>query len=496
MQGARCDIAVVGAGAAGLFAGLWAARTLAGEGGTLGPGRVVLLDGARTLGAKILVAGGGRCNVTHHEVDERAYAGSSPHAVRRVLAAFPVSRTVDFFRELGVELKREPTGKLFPVTDAARTVLDALLRACRDAGAEIRHPWRVGRIDWVEPATGNMSDEPASGDTNNMSGGALGGPGHFRIHRAGDGPPEWLDASRVILATGGMALPRSGSDGAGYQFARALGHTTTRRIFPALVPLTTPDGHWTRSLSGITTPATIELRSPTGKRLRSFTNSTLLTHVGLSGPSVLDMSRYYTDAQPTHAQPAPAHAHAAPAHAAHPSPAADSQAASLVINWLPGVTPEALDQDLARAKGPGIARYLAERVAHTLTVPEHEPRGMPLRLAQALCEQAGVDPQTPVHTLTREHRRGIVRWSTQCPIPVTGDRGFTHAEVTAGGVPLAELDLATMQSRVRPGLHLCGEILDVDGRIGGFNFQWAWASGYAAGVGAGAEVRGSTETGR
>lgn len=443
------EIVVVGAGAAGLMAGITAARAL-------GPGRVLLLDGAKTLGAKILVAGGGRCNVTHDSVDERAYAGAPPHAVRRVLAAFPVERTVAFFRDLGVELKREPTGKLFPVTDSARTVLDALLRAARDAGAELRHPWRVATIE-------RLPELPAADTSAPLA-------PRFRITRAPapgappgaqhESDPDVILARTLVLATGGMALPRSGSDGLGYAFARTLGHSTTPRIVPALVPLLTPEGHWSRALSGITTPATAELRAASGKRLKAFTNSTLLTHLGLSGPSILDLSRYLTlarDADP---------------------------GASLVLNWLPGVTPDALDDDLARARGPGIARYLAERVPHTLTVPEHEPRGMPLRLAQALCEQAAVDPATPVHALTRDQRRGIVRWAVECPIPITGDRGFTHAEVTAGGVPLSELHLATMASRLGPGLHLCGEILDVDGRIGGFNFQWAWASGHAAGLGA------------
>ena len=131
-------IAVVGGGAAGLMAAIWAGRA--------GGHRVVLLDGARTLGAKILISGGGRCNVTHHAVDETAFAGSSPAAIRKVLRRFDVPATVAFFAELGVALKREETGKLFPVTDRARTVLDALLEAAHIAGVEIVHPWRVAEV--------------------------------------------------------------------------------------------------------------------------------------------------------------------------------------------------------------------------------------------------------------------------------------------------------------------------------------------------------------
>lgn len=406
----RFDIAVVGAGAAGLMAAVWAGRAGA---------RVVALDGARTLGAKILVAGGGRCNVTHHAVDESAYAGSSRHAIKKVLRAFDVGRTVGFFAELGVELKREETGKLFPVTDEARTVLNALLRAVRGAGVELRHPWRVGA---VRRETG----------------------GFAVVREAGH---ETIAAERVIVATGGMALPRSGSDGFGYRLVRSLGHTTTERIFPALVPLTLDPGRtFIPSLSGLTVPATITLWSGTGRKLVEFTNSTLCTHFGLSGPGVLDISRYWLDTR-----------------AADPG-------ATLTINWLPGRAEADADADLAAQRAVGIARALGGR--------------LPDRLARALCESCGIDPAGTLDRLRRDDRRRLVNALTRTPLPVTGDRGFTHAEATAGGVPLSELHLESMESRVCPGLHLCGEVCDVDGRIGGFNFQWAWSSGYVAGKGA------------
>jgi predicted Rossmann fold flavoprotein len=137
-RGGDFDVVVVGAGAAGLFAAIHAGR---------GGARVVALDGAKTLGAKILVAGGGRCNVTHHAVDEKAYAGSSPNAIKNVLRRFGVAETVRFFEAYGVELKREETGKLFPTTDDARTILNALLTAAHDAGVAIRHPQRVTAIE-------------------------------------------------------------------------------------------------------------------------------------------------------------------------------------------------------------------------------------------------------------------------------------------------------------------------------------------------------------
>jgi predicted Rossmann fold flavoprotein len=416
------DVAIVGAGAAGIMAAIWTGRTARPRGEALS---LVALDGARRLGAKILVAGGGRCNVTHHAVDESAYAGSTRQQIRRVLQRFDVPRTIEFFRELGVELKREETGKLFPVTDSARTVLDALLRAAGEAGSELRHPCRVEHVE-----------RASTGFVVNTDAGAL---------RAG----------RIVLATGGQALPRSGSDGQGFALARGLGHSITPHIFPALVPLVLPREHFLCALSGVAADAIVELRSGTGRRLASFTGAVLCTHFGLSGPAILDISRYYTGA-------------AIGARETGESPP------QLVLNWW-GRSAEALEQHLIdsaqAAPRESIGRMLRQR--------------LPERLARALCEHADLDAGMRLHALTREQRRAVIAAVCQLSVPVTGDRGFTHAEAAAGGVPLAELNLKTMESRITPGLYLCGEICDVDGRIGGFNFQWAWASGYVAGSAAG-----------
>ena len=399
---------VIGAGAAGLMAAVFAARTHPGR-------RVVVVDGARSLGAKILVSGGARCNVTHHTVTERDFSGSSPAAIRRVLRRFDVPHTVAFFRELGVELKREDTGKLFPVSNRSRTVLDALLHAAREAGVGLVHPWRVATV-------ARMDDG-------------------FRLTST-DGAV--LVTPRVVLATGGRSLPKSGSDGHGYVLARALGHTISEPVVPALVPLVLSSDHPVRSLSGLTLRTRVEVRAPSGARLASFTDSTLCPHFGLSGPSVLDASRHWLVAR----------------HA--------DRGVRLVISWLPDVPAEQLDGELRDLRAGSVGAFLSRR--------------LPDRLAQAVCHLAGVDPATPGHRLDRDARRALVRELTEAPMPVAGDRGWNEAEVTAGGVPLAELHLHTLASRRCPGLHLCGEIVDVDGRIGGFNFQWAWASGYVVGT--------------
>lgn len=401
------DVTIVGAGAAGLMAAIWAGRT--------NPRRkIIVLDGAAKLGAKILVAGGGRCNVTHDVVTVDAYAGSSRHAIKKVLQGFDVPATIAFFRELGVDLKREETGKLFPTTDTARTVLNGLLQGARQTGVAIHHPCRVTEIT-------------RQADTFTVA-----------------GPWGRVQTGRVILATGGKSLPKSGSDGYGYQLAKALGHTVTPHLLPALVPLTLPKEHPICSLSGLTIDATLTVRAGSGKALASFTGSTLCTHFGLSGPAVLDISRYWLNAQ------------------------LDDPQATLVINWWPGLDAPAFDaQLLALGKGAPITLLRQQ---------------LPDRLARVLCEVAGVDPSAPGHNLTRDQRKALVRAVVEWPLPITGHRGFTYAEVTAGGVPLTEIDLKTMESRLCPGLFLCGEICDVDGRIGGYNFQWAWSSGYVAGV--------------
>ncbi|MFN8486358.1 MAG: NAD(P)/FAD-dependent oxidoreductase [Caldilineaceae bacterium] len=409
MRSEMVDVAIVGAGAAGLFAAIWAGRTQPDR-------RIVALDGAQKLGAKILVAGGGRCNVTHDQVDVNVYAGASPNAIRKVLRRFDAPQTVAFFQKLGVELKREETGKLFPTTDSARTVLDALLKAAQAAHVSIQHPCRVETIT-------------KTGDNFHIQGG-------------------WgqLTAHKVILATGGKSLPKSGSDGQGYKLAKALGHTITERVFPALVPLTLPKDHFICTLSGLTLPTTLEVHLGNGKKVISFTDSTLCTHFGLSGPAVLDISRYFIDAQMSDPQTA------------------------LLINWWPGQASEALEQMLLALGRTTPLKLLRD--------------ALPERLARVLCEQAGIEASTPGHQLTREQRKALVRLVTAYPLPITGNRGWNVAEVTAGGVPLNEFDLNTMESRICPGLQLCGEICDVDGRIGGYNFQWAWASGYVAGVSA------------
>ena len=409
------DVAIVGAGAAGLFAAIWAGKKVEGH-----SVQIAVLDSARKLGAKILVAGGGRCNVTHCRVTEHDFAGSSPAAIRKVLRRFSVEQTVEFFADAGIELKKEETGKLFPVSDSARTILQALLDQAQSVDVSITHPARVTDIDQLpcNVLTKGCEKEP-----------------RLRVVSE-DGV---LLARHVIVCTGGKSLPKSGSDGSGYRLVEKLGHTISKPLVPALVPLTLADSHWIRGLSGVTVPAAVTLSKESGKRICTYSGSTLCTHLGLSGPSILDISRHWLIEQD-----------------------ADSNV-RLNINWLPEHSENVLD-DLLQDQRIGAFGVLR--------------RWLPDRLARQLCIESGA---TCTGDLTRSIRKKLVKSVTATPLPVQGNRGFAVAEATAGGVPLEEVQLETMESRKCPGLYLAGEVLDVDGRIGGFNFQWAWSSGFVAG---------------
>lgn len=382
---APVDVAIVGAGAAGLATAIFAARRNPSH-------SIVLIEGARRPGAKILVSGGGRCNVTNSAVTSADFWGTSRASIRRILAALPVRETVAFFREIGVALHEEADGKLFPDTNSARTVLDALLAEARARGVRLDSGRRIESI------------------RRDADGFSLGG-NHAR---------------RVVLATGGRSLPKSGSDGTGYRLAEALGHTIVSTT-PGLAPLLL-DGDFHVPLSGVSQDVELTVRSK-GRIVERIRGAMLWTHFGVSGPAPMNASRVWLR----------------------------SEAPSMTANLLPGDDFGTVDRRLQSGTG-----WLAER--------------MPSRVAEAL-----VGPGAR----TKDERRALAHRLVEFPLPVKDSRGWNHAEVTAGGVPLNEIDPRTMESRRCPGLFLVGEILDADGRIGGFNFQWAWSGGFAAGSGLG-----------
>jgi predicted Rossmann fold flavoprotein len=329
-----------------------------------------------------------------------------------VLRAFGVDETVAFFREIGVPLHEEEHGKLFPDANRSKVVLEALLAEVERRGVRLLAGERVLEV-------------AARGDGFSL--------------RTSRGEHA---VARVVLATGGLSLPKSGSDGFGLEAARRFGHSVVPTT-PALVPLLLA-GSFHAALSGVAHEAELVVRDASRKPLRR-TGSLLWTHFGVSGPVVLDVSRAYLRAS------------------------LEGGAPVLEANLLPGRDFAWVERELVRlaAEAPrtSVVRALARR--------------LPQAVALAVASDAGCGEAT-LGRLTREERRRLVRGIVERPLPVAGSRGYAFAEATAGGVPLDEVDTATMQSKLRPGLFLAGEMLDVDGRIGGFNFQWAWASAWVA----------------
>ena len=404
-------VVIVGAGAAGLATAIFAAEAIPAE----ERGSITLLEGARRIGAKILVSGGGRCNVTHVAVGPEDYHGSRP-VVRNVLKGFGVAATREWFTSLGVELKEEPTGKLFPVTDSARTIVDALVGRLEELGVDVQVDARVESIE-------------------------RNGDGLFHL-QLGD---RTITAEQLVLATGGRSLPKSGSDGVGYSFARALGHTVTD-TWPALVPLVLDEDFGHADLSGVSHRAELSVRVG-GKRIASATGELLWTHFGISGPVALDISRTWVREEEL------------------------GHAPTLHCHSVPDFSREEIE-DAFLSEGRRTPTMTAERFL------SHE---LPRRIAQWHCRRSGLEPRHPISQVPKEARRTLLDRVSALHLPATAPRGWNVAEVTAGGVPLAEIDHRTFASRACDQLSLVGEILDCEGRLGGFNFQWAWASGAAAG---------------
>jgi hypothetical protein len=361
------------------------------------------------------VSGGGRCNVTNVVVGEGDFWGGRSSIVRRVLRAFPAADAAEFFRRIGVPLHEEEDGKLFPDSNKARDVLDALLRELRLAGATLLADHRV--LDVVQ-----VPDGFAIATTR----------GEYHAHR-------------VVLATGGLSLPKSGSDGAGLSIAERLGHTIVATT-PALAPLLlAPNEPLHQELAGVAHGAELSIWTE-GRIAIRLRGSMLWTHVGLSGPVALNASRHWLRLTVNGLQP------------------------SVTVNMCGADDFDAIDRrvaDLARDR-PKASLQVA---LSTL---------IPASVAAAILNQLAIDPLTTAAHVTRPDRRRLSHALAEWPMPVTGTRGYNHAEATAGGISLAEIDPARMESRVCPGLFLVGEMLDVDGRLGGFNFQWAWSTAYVA----------------
>jgi predicted Rossmann fold flavoprotein len=404
------DVVIVGAGAAGLATAIFIGRANP----TL---RVVVVEGARSPGAKILVSGGGRCNVTNADATEADFNTGSPAIVRRVLRRWPTRATIEFFHGLGVPLHEEPLGKFFPDSGRARDVLNALLGEVRRVGARLRAATRVRALR-----------ASAEGFVLETSSGAL------RV-------------ATVVMATGGLSLPKTGSDGWGLVAVRDLGHSIVPTT-PALAPITLRGGPGAihAALAGVGVPARLDLASAETSATR-VRGSLLWTHFGVSGPAALDLSRHWLRAD------------------------LEARPVALTASFCPSETFESVE-----ARWTALARA-RPRASFATALAEFVPASM----AAAMLDATVLAADRTLATLSRDDRRRLVHALTAWPLEATGSRGYAYAEVTAGGVPLQEIHPESMASRLVPGLYLVGEILDVDGRLGGFNFQWAWASAKVAG---------------
>lgn len=405
-------VIVIGGGAAGSMAAIFAAS---------GGAETVLLESTRDGGRKILISGGGRCNVLPASVDEsRFVTDSSPNVLRKLVRAWPLAEQRRFFEEtLGIPLVEETESlKLFPASHKARDVRDGLLARARAAGVQLQTETRVTAI---EPAGGRWTV------------------------RVEDGAPLAGDA--VVVATGGLSVPATGSDGAGLAMLAGLGHVM-HPTYAALTPLTSDASQYS-ALSGIS--LRVALTATSAERGASARGGFLFTHRGYSGPAVLDVSHVLVRAR-----------------------ADASSSARLRVQWTEW----------------GDAEWHAALTARgTRSVLGVVRTQLPDRLAAVLVEEAGVDPSRALPELRRDERRRLIDVLVRGSLPWQGDEGYKKAEVTGGGVALGEVHPQTLESRRHRALFLCGEVLDAFGPIGGYNFLWAWATGRVAGIAAAAAVR-------
>lgn len=399
-------LVIVGAGAAGSMAAIWAARRARTHADSL---EVLLIERTRDGGRKILISGGGRCNVLPSTSQpERFVTDSSPHTLRKILRSWPLHEQRDFFEhDLDLPLVLEAdTGKLFPASGRAMEVRDRLRDLVEREG--VRSGFRQ-RVTAVEQE-------------------AL----RWRL-RFEEG--ESIEADAVVIATGGLSVPTTGSDGFGLALARQLGHAIVDP-YPALTPLLggTPAHH---ALAGIS--SVVALTAPSKNAHARSRGGFLFTHRGFSGPAVLDLSHHVV-------------------RGAGPG--------TLHVRWVE-TDESALESELRAAAGRTVGQVLR--------------RHLPERLAACLADEAGVALHSKLAELRREARKRLLATLLHWPLPASGHEGYRKAEVTGGGVHLSEVEPRTLQSKRCPGLYFCGEVLDAFGPIGGHNFAWAWSSGKAAG---------------
>jgi predicted Rossmann fold flavoprotein len=422
LQKQRWDAIIVGGGAAGL----WGAGTAAQRGK-----KVLVLEKNNKAGVKILMSGGTRCNITHH-ADSRKIAeafGKQGRVLLSVLKRLSPEDVVREFESEGVQTKVEETGKVFPVSDRAIDVRDAVVRRLARYGAELLCGCAVDSVD--PDATG----------------------GGFRILATVQGRQLQVHSKTVLITTGGLSYSGCGTTGDGYAWLKNMGHSITP-LRPALTPLTSPESR-VHELSGLTLEdvlvrAQIHAHSGDTKPLklerRESRGGFLWTHKGCSGPTSMNVSRCFSDR-------------------------GLEDRLELIVDLLPDSSVEQLEEWIAqetRQSNRALSTVLSHRI--------------PKRLATSILESIGAHYDPHMAELPRAIRIKMIESLKQYRIEISGTLGYPKAEVTAGGVELGEVNFQDMQSRRQAGLYLAGEILDLDGPIGGYNFQAAWSTGHTAGL--------------
>jgi predicted Rossmann fold flavoprotein len=418
----KYDVIIAGGGPAGLMAAV-----AAGSAGA----SVLLVDKGDKLGRKLGISGGGRCNVTNRkEPDELIrYIPGNGKFLHSALSKFGSREIIAFFEEMGIRLKEENEGRMFPVTDKAKSVVDALIRKVRSLGVEIRVNVKVDSLD--------------------IQGGEL------RGIRLASG--ETVRASAVIVATGGKSVPRTGSTGDGYEWAKQAGHTITD-LYPTEVPLTSPEP-WiqSRELQGLSLSGVVlTVYDSKGKKLVAHEGDMLFTHFGLSGPAALRCSQFVVKALKR----------------------SGAETVTVAIDLLPDKSADDI-------------------YAETLELARNEPkkavrnalRGyIPERLLLFLLNRCGIDGEVTYANIPRGPWRELAMQMKSLPVRINGTLSIEEAFVTGGGVHLKEIDPRTMESKLLPGLYFCGEVLDVHGYTGGYNITAAFSTGYTAGSSAAAKA--------
>jgi len=442
------EVAVLGGGAAGLTAAYFAAK----EGA-----RVTVYERTSEAGKKILMSGGARCNVLPVAGSAADFVTeSTPRLLKNVLASWNVERCREWLEDdvglaLGIE---HVTNKYFPLSNSSREVRDKLLQACVSEGVKVRYGASVESL--------RRTDE----------GWAL------RIRDASE-----ENVPVVVLAMGGLSFPAVGTDGTGYAIARRDLNHVLNEPYPALVPLTgahpggvmMPGGSVDVALECETVAVGGEKSKKKKKKSKASREGFLFTHRGYSGPSVLDLSHNVV-------RPLARLAREGGASERDDEKSVDGTTPlpSLVVNW----SGESREMWQTRLTAPPGKALVATRLRDAL----------PQRLADALLVEGGIDNTCKVADLRKENRLKLLDALTRYTIPVDGHQGYRKAEVTGGGVALDEIDTKSMQSLASPGVFFCGEVCDVFGRIGGFNFLWAWTSGRLAGMSAARKVLDGTRT--